>query len=140
MEKWVAPNVSELDEMRRAEAAIERVRREGQRRLPRLMLHAHITAKSEDNLFTGLTENISEGGVFVSTLSAPGVGETIRLSLFIDDAEGFQVDGVVRWHRYEESGEVSGCGVQFENLTADALSRLRRVMMALPREPLFNEF
>jgi len=140
MEQWVAPTSAELEEMRRADAAVNSAREESGRRLPRLMLHAHFDAESEDNLFTGLTENISEGGVFVATFSPPGVGERIRLNLSVDDSDGFVVEGEVRWHRYESDGDVSGCGVKFVDLTDAQAHRLRRLLLALPREPLFTDF
>lgn len=138
--EWVAPTPAELEQMQKADEAVEQSRKESGRKLPRLMLHAHFSAESEDNLFTGFTENISEGGVFVSTLSPPGVGQIIRLNLCVDDAEDFQVNGEVRWLRYEDSGEITGCGVQFVGLTPSDVDRLRRLMLALPREPLFSDF
>ncbi len=141
MEQWTAPTPAERAEMNRAEAAFRQSRvADSGRNLPRLVLHAHVTARSEDNFFTGLTENISEGGVFVSTFSPPGVGEVIRLNLSVDDEDGFVVEGEVRWHRYDDDGEVTGCGVQFYGLDPEQTRRIRQLMLAVPREPLLSDF
>ena len=140
MEKWTKPTPQEREEMAAADAALETARRESGRILPRLTLHAHLSAQSEDNLFTGLTENISEGGVFVATLSPPSVGQRIQLKLSLDESDDFEVDGEVRWIRYDDQGDATGCGVQFVDLTEDDVQRLRKVMLALPQDPLFTDF
>ena len=141
MEQWIAPTPEQNAEIRRAEAAVRTAKeRYSGRRLPRVVLHARVTAQSEDNFFSGLTENISEGGVFVSTFSPPGVGESIRLKLAVDGANELAVEGIVRWHRYDDAGDVTGCGVQFSALTAEQAQRVRTLMVAIPREPLLTDF
>lgn len=141
MDQWTAPTPIEREEMRRADAAVERARQERMaRQMPRLVLHAHVTTSSEDNFFSGLTENISEGGVFVATFSPPGIGERIRLQLAVDDAQDFVVEAIVRWHRYDDAGELSGCGAQFVDLTPACVRRIQTLMLALPREPLLTDF
>ena len=78
MSDWVQPTLEEQEEMRKAEEA-EREQRERlaqeRRTSMRMKLHAKVTLASESNFFMGLTENVSEGGIFVSTLSPPEMGE-----------------------------------------------------------------
>ena len=141
MDRWVEPTEKELAEIEQAEAAIRAEQeRFSRRRLPRVVLNARVTAQSEDNFFTGLTENISEGGVFVATYSPPSVGESIRINLSVDDEKDLIVSGEVRWHRYDGAGDVTGCGVQFAALTEEQMERVRKLMMAVPREPLLTDF
>lgn len=141
MQRWTAPTPEEHAEIKGAEAAVRLAKqRYSGRKLPRVVLNARVTAQSEDNFFSGLTENISEGGVFVSTFSPPGVGERIRLNLSVDNERDLSVEGVVRWHRYDDSGDVTGCGVQFAALGPEQQRRIRTLMVAVPREPLLTDF
>ena len=141
MQRWTAPTPEEHAEIKSAEAAVRLAKqRYTGRKLPRVVLNARVTAQSEDNFFSGLTENISEGGVFVSTFSPPGVGERIRLNLSVDNERDLSVEGVVRWHRYDDSGDVTGCGVQFAALGPEQIRRIRTLMVAIPREPLLTDF
>ena len=141
MERWTAPTPAEHAEIKSAEAAVRMAKeRYSGRRLPRVVLNARVTAQSDDNFFSGLTENISEGGVFVSTFSPPGVGERIRIKLSVDNERDLSVYGTVRWHRYDDGGDVTGCGVQFSALTAEQTQRIRALMLAIPREPLLTDF
>ena len=141
MQRWTAPTPEEHAEIKGAEAAVRLAKeRYSGRKLPRVVLNARVTAQSEDNFFSGLTENISEGGVFVATFSPPGVGERIRLNLSVDNERDLSVEGVVRWHRYDDSGDVTGCGVQFAALDPEQGRRIRTLMVAVPREPLLTDF
>jgi uncharacterized protein (TIGR02266 family) len=141
MERWTAPTPEEHAEIKRAEAAVREAKeRYSGRKLPRVVLNARVTAQSEDNFFSGLTENISEGGVFVATFSPPSVGERIRINLSVDNERDLSVAGVVRWHRYDDAGDVTGCGVQFSALSSEQVRRIRTLMVAIPREPLLTDF
>ncbi|HCH62831.1 MAG TPA: hypothetical protein DFR83_08510 [Deltaproteobacteria bacterium] len=140
MERWTAPTPEEHAEIKNAEAAVRIAKQQySGRKMPRVVLNARVTAQSDDNFFSGLTENISEGGVFVSTFSPPGVGERIRINLSVDNERDLSVYGIVRWHRYD-GGDVTGCGVQFSALTAEQAQRIRTLMVAVPREPLLTDF
>ncbi len=104
----------------------------------RVELVAEITATSEANFFAGFTENISEGGVFVSTLAPPDVGETIDVTIAIEGEEPLRLQGVVRWIREDETGP-TGCGVQWVDLDPEQRRRLQELVARLDREPLFME-
>ena len=85
MDQWTLPSPSERQEMMAAEGTREQARRvEELRSSPRICIHANVTAQSQDNFFSGIAENISEGGVFVSSYSPPQVGERVRLKLSVD--------------------------------------------------------
>ena len=139
MEQWTPPTPEELAEIRRAEEIARRAREEAEadkRRSVRLALHANVTARSETNFFTGFTENLSEGGVFVATLSPPPVGERVLLQISVDGGEPVACEGEVRWIRTDEEGNFTGCGIQFVNLDPDAAAAIARVYKRLSRDPL----
>lgn len=68
--------------------------------------------------FSGLTRNISLGGVFIDTDRALPFGAKVTLKFRIPtQSEPVEVDGQVRWVEMDE-GQVRGIGVRFEGLRA----------------------
>jgi len=142
MADWTEPTQKERDEMEAAEKAAraQRERLAAERRTSmRMVLHAQVNVKSESNFFMGFTENISEGGIFVSTLSPPPVGEIVELAVGVEGSEPVTIKGTVRWHRTGEDGNPSGCGVQFDELTDDARRTIEMLLVTLEKEPLFHD-
>ena len=142
MSDWVQPTQEEQEEIRKA-AEAERIQQErlaAERRTAiRMKLHAKVNISSESNFFMGLTENISEGGIFVSSLSPPAMGERVELAITIEEGEPIPVVGVVRWHRTDEDGNTTGCGVQFTELEDDSRRLIETMLLGLEKEPLLHE-
>jgi len=142
MSDWVQPTLEEQEEIRKAEEAerIQKERLEAERRTSmRMKLHAKVTISSESNFFMGLTENISEGGIFVASLSPPSMGERVELAITVEDAEPIPVVGVVRWHRTDDDGNTTGCGVEFTGLDDDTRRSIEAMLLGLEKEPLLHE-
>lgn len=91
-----------------------------QRRHPRVPFQVEITVESDHNFYTGFTQNISEGGLFIATPKLLPVGTKIAFTFRVDaTTEPVSVYGVVRWLR--ESSRLTedappGMGVQFSDL------------------------
>ena len=139
-QQWVELSAQELSEIRFYEEAAERALAEAEeerRRAKRLSLQVEVTVTSGDNFFMGFSENLSEGGMFISTMSPPLVGESVSMMIKVGGEE-VQVEGVVRWHRFI-GDVVTGCGVQFEGLSAEAQRRFEEQLVTLKKEPLFFE-
>jgi uncharacterized protein (TIGR02266 family) len=142
MSKWVAPTPEEQAEMRAAVAAEQRAldeEEENRRKSLRLALHANVTMRSETNFFSAMTENISDGGVFVATLSPPDIGEKVKLQISVEGEGGIVVSGIVRWLRTSEDG-YSGCGIQFENLSPEGKKAVDTLVESIQRDPLLADF
>jgi uncharacterized protein (TIGR02266 family) len=142
MGDWVQPTLEEQDEIREAEEAAkeQRERIAAERRTSmRMKLHAKVTVQSESNFFMGFSENISEGGIFVSSLSPPALGTRVELSVGIEDSEPIPVVGVVRWHRQGTDGATTGCGVEFSDISDDVRRQLEALLIGLEKDPLFYE-
>ena len=142
MSKWVAPTPEEQAEMRAAVAAEQRAldeEEENRRKSLRLALHANVTMRSETNFFSAMTENISDGGVFVATLSPPDIGEKVKLQISVEGEGGIVVSGIVRWLRSSEDG-YSGCGIQFENLSPEGKRAVDTLVSSIQRDPLLADF
>jgi uncharacterized protein (TIGR02266 family) len=110
-----------------------------QRRAARVPLEVEITLESEHNFFTGIANNVSEGGVFIAMAGPPPVGTEVGFELILGGAR-FSVVGVVRWVRDERVASAdapAGCGVRWGRLGEGALDAIRRFVAA--RETDFYE-
>ena len=105
----------------------------------RIPLEARITMSSQSNFWTGFTQDISEGGVFVLAVAPPEVGEMLPVHIQTEDGRAMLVWGEVRWHREEEDGTPIGCGIRFHNVDERAREVLNEMMAAAGREPLLME-
>jgi uncharacterized protein (TIGR02266 family) len=105
----------------------------------RANVNGEIDIYSETNFWTGLTMNISEGGVFVATHMLLPMGAMVVLNLTLE-GETIATLGQVRWTRdfCVDSDVPPGIGIQFVNLDKRMLFAIRR-FMATVREPLLFE-
>jgi uncharacterized protein (TIGR02266 family) len=88
----------------------------------------------------GLTENLSEGGLFIATHVHKPLGTQIEVSFKLPDmSEPVKVTGTVRWVReYSETSDTSpGMGVRFEHIGPEHTEQIRRFLAA--RDPLFYD-
>jgi uncharacterized protein (TIGR02266 family) len=107
---------------------------------PRWILHAAVDLESEDNLYAGLSFDVSAGGIFVATLATPPVGAPVDVVVTLPDATKLELHGKVRWVRDVQEaspGLPPGCGIEWEDLPMDALRALLR--FAELREPILYE-
>jgi uncharacterized protein (TIGR02266 family) len=106
------------------------------RTLPRAALAVEVSFTSDSNFYTGLTGNLSEGGVFVSTYQQLPEGSRVAIEFSLPSGV-IQVKGIVRWTRKASEGVTPGVGVQFEDLSGDA--RVRIAEFCEQREPLYYD-
>jgi len=96
---------------------------------PRIQLKVEVTHTSEHNFFTGFTENISEGGVFIATYQSFPIGTRFELSFTLpDDPEPIGVVGEVRWIREvqtEREAIAPGVGISFVEIAPRHLERVQ---------------
>lgn len=85
----------------------------------RLRLDVLVTLDSESQFFTGLANDISRGGVFVSTYRDIPIGEEVWLEFDLP-AGRVLARGAVRWKRLASEGVTPGVGVSFTELSPDA--------------------
>ncbi len=104
-------------------------------------LAVQVGIRSENGFWAGLTENISEGGVFVATNAPFDLGTEIEVDLsFKGRDESFPIPCVVRWIRPETGGGLPpGMGLQFLHLEQDIQIRIREFISTGRQEVLFWE-
>ena len=108
------------------------------RRAKRAYATEKITFNSESNFYTGFTENISSGGVFISTRNLLPIGTELTLKLKLSDGQPpIDAVGIVRWVRDTEPGSdaAPGIGLQFSNLSDEDRDRINTFIDN--REPIF---
>jgi len=91
----------------------------------RFDLEVKVDLESDHNFYTGLTQNISSGGLFIATHHLRKIGDRITLKFSLPGSDkAVAVETEVRWIRENsalmrtESG--TGMGVRFINLSAEA--------------------
>jgi uncharacterized protein (TIGR02266 family) len=104
----------------------------------RLLLELEVTLQSDSNFYIGLTENLSNGGIFVATHLTQPIGTTVAITLRLPNRKTpLALGGRVRWVReFSETLDAPpGMGIEFEALS-DADARAIREFLAA-RTPLF---
>ena len=112
------------------------------RRTPRANAYLCIDLCSEHNFWTGLTMNLSEGGVFVATHVLLPTGSLVGLHLELPPTTSQRIMtlGEVKWSRaYTGNDDVPpGLGIQFVGLDEPSLLAIRRFVTTI-REPFVVE-
>ena len=114
--------------------------REDERKSPRAIAYLCIDLCSEHNFWTGLTMNISEGGVFVATHVMLSPGTLVGLHLELPHLQRIMTLGEVRWSRpYSGDDDVPpGLGIKFVGLDLSGLAAIRKFITTI-REPILFE-
>jgi uncharacterized protein (TIGR02266 family) len=106
----------------------------------RQSVEVDIGLHSGTNFFTGFSEDISSGGLFLSTYDMLPIGAKVNVNFSLPAGPILSVNGVVRWVR--ELNEMTpemmpGMGIQFESLSAEEAELINRYMSDIP--PMFYE-
>jgi uncharacterized protein (TIGR02266 family) len=119
---------------------------------PRFDVSVTVTLFGDHNFYLGLSENISEGGLFVRTQNILPIGSTIRIEFSLPtSAVPLSLAGEVRWVRspnachpehenFGSGGDDSikpGMGIQFQQVSPETARAIARFMKH--RQPDFYE-
>ncbi len=109
------------------------------RRAPRRGCALELEFTRDTHFYAGLTQDLSQGGVFVATYQLFPVGSRLELGFQLPDGTQVRTRGVVRWLRAEgEAGaERPGMGIAFLDLSEEALAGIAR--FCRERAPLYME-
>ncbi len=87
-----------------------------------------LSLESEHNFYTGFTENISSGGLFIATRDLQPIGTVMEISFTIPGYEQkIATRAEVRWLRLEQLGQhdmMPGVGVRFLDLHPNAAAAI----------------
>jgi uncharacterized protein (TIGR02266 family) len=89
---------------------------------PRIDVEVEVGFESDHNFYTGLTQDISSGGLFVATHQLRRVGSQIRVKFTLPGKkEPIEADTEVRWIRDSRAMKTDapeGMGLKFVGLSA----------------------
>ena len=108
----------------------------------RFDLEVKVDLESDHNFYTGLTQNISSGGVFIATHHIRKIGDRITLKFSLPGSDQpLAVETEVRWIRENSAlhriDGASGMGVRFINLTPEASAAITSFVQA--RDSMFYD-
>jgi uncharacterized protein (TIGR02266 family) len=104
----------------------------------RVQMETAIDFWSESNFYTGFATDISQGGIFIATVSGPPMGRDVDLQFSLPEGRKLRIQGTVRWVREanDRTPEIfPGVGVQFLDLHPEIAAAIR--LFVAIREPLF---
>ena len=108
----------------------------------RVAVQVRVDLRSENTFFTGFSENISEGGLFIATEAPHQIGDEIDVELaLMGDGQKISQRVVVRWIRPLEAagGLPAGMGVQFIELSTHEKAALQEFVDSRIKDTLFYD-
>ena len=92
------------------------------RTVPRHEVTVDVTFESKHNFYTGLTQDLGSGGLFVATKALRPVGECVRVRLTLPGTpEVLDAIAEIRWVRPKGTVEgEAGIGLQFLQMSTKA--------------------
>ena len=108
----------------------------------RFDLEVTVDLESDHNFYTGLTQNISSGGVFIATHHLRKIGDRITLKFTLPGSpKTVEVETEVRWIRENtalmRADGGTGMGVRFINLSPEASAAINSFIQS--RESLYYD-
>lgn len=101
----------------------------------RVCVEVEIGLTSESHIYTGLSLDVSTGGVFVATYEPAPAGTQVSLYFVLPDGHVVNAEGVVRWTRAATDDAPPGMGVAFAHISAESLQHIAGFCASRP--PLY---
>jgi len=115
--------------------------REERRSSRRHVIEIDIGIQSNTNFFTGFSQDISSGGLFIATYDILPIGTDLNVNFSLPPGGPvLSLDGIVRWIReYNQATPETdpGMGVKFQHLGADDRKAINQFMAINP--PIFYD-
>jgi uncharacterized protein (TIGR02266 family) len=110
---------SMVPEARKPEPPRKEIPPHPRRTQTRIALNVDIGFQSENNFYTGFSEDISEGGIFLTTYDFKPIGTKMNITFTLPNGYVVMAAGTVRWIREYNARTPQtqpGMGVQFDAL------------------------
>lgn len=102
----------------------------------RVFVEVDIGFASQSHFYTGLSRDLSTGGVFVATYMPQPPGTKVAVHFVLPDGRAVKASGVVRWTVPARGDVAPGMGVAFEDLEAEDLNAI--VEFCEHRSPIYH--
>ncbi len=101
----------------------------------RVFIEVEIGLTSESHIYTGISLDVSTGGVFVATYEPAVPGTVVQLYFVLPDGHVVNAGGVVRWTRAATEDAPPGMGVSFVTISSESLGHIASFCASRP--PLY---
>jgi uncharacterized protein (TIGR02266 family) len=101
----------------------------------RVFVEVEIGLTTESHIYTGISLDVSTGGVFVATYDPAPVGTSVTLYFVLPDGHVVNAGGVVRWTRAQSGESPPGMGVAFARISPESLRHIANFCASRP--PLY---
>ena len=101
----------------------------------RVFVEVEIGLTTASHIYTGISLDVSTGGVFVATYDAAEPGTAVTLYFVLPDGHVVNAEGVVRWTRAQSGDSPPGMGVAFTRISAESLGHITSFCESRP--PLY---
>jgi uncharacterized protein (TIGR02266 family) len=101
----------------------------------RVFVEVEIGLTTESHIYTGISLDVSTGGVFVATYDPAAPGTAVSLHFVLPDGHVVNAEGVVRWTRAATTDAPPGMGVAFVQISIDSLEHIAAFCAGRP--PLY---
>jgi uncharacterized protein (TIGR02266 family) len=119
---------------------VEEGEEDDRRQAHRAEVSVEIGLRTETNFFVGFSGDISEGGIFVTTVALLPIGTSVALSFSFPGGIQVEAEGEVAWTRQGvafDSDLSAGMGIRFTRLKDEAFTAIQE--FASIREPIFHD-
>lgn len=103
----------------------------------RTFVETDIGLLSESHFYTGLSQDLSRGGLFVATYQPKPPGTEVSVYFVLPDGRQVQAEGVVRWTREASPDAAPGMGIAFKNLSDSDVEAIEE--FCRNRAPLYHD-
>ena len=131
------PRAPEPPKTRTSAPPVRSMGHQNRRGTPRAMLEVDIGLLSHSHFYTGLSMDVSKGGLFIATYEPLEVGTLLTLFFVLPSGQAVEAPGKVRWIRAGDAEFPPGMGVAFEALSDDALKAV--ATFCEQRSPLYHD-
>jgi len=103
----------------------------------RVFLEVDIGLASQSHFYTGLSRDLSRGGVFVATYRPQPPGTEVAVHFVLPNGRAVQARGIVRWTIDARGDMAPGMGISFHELGPEDLSAI--VEFCEQRTPIYHQ-
>ncbi len=107
-----------------------------QRAAERVSVEVQIGLLTESHFYTGLSQDLSQGGIFVATYQSRPPGTAMTLYFVLPSGRAVTAKGVVRWQSEAAGDMPPGMGVAFEEIADEDLCAIAE--FCEDRSPLYH--
>ncbi len=100
---------------------------ENKRQGQRIKKHIKSEVTDTNTVTFSTTQNISPGGIFISTPDPLKIGSEVEMSLYFPGEEAIKLKGIVRWTNENDLPDRKcGMGIEFVNTPGSEIAQLAK--------------